>query len=324
MDWETRITRLLQIQYPILQGGLAYLGDATLAAAVSEAGGLGQITAMGLPDAASLRREIRLVRRLTSHPFGVNIALGMPQADVAERLRIVIEEKVPVVSLSGGDPSPWMAQLHSLHVVTLVLVSSRRQALKAEQSGASAVVAVGHEGGGHVGRDGVGTMVLVPAIVDAVHIPVIAAGGIADGRGWMAAQALGAEGVMMGTRWIATQECTQASPSYQTALLHSTEADTVVLKASLGSPGRALSNVFSRSVADREKKTPGDPAIRNLLRSRINKRWIHEGIEEEGFGWAGQAVGLIDRVLPAAELIRRMVQEAEEIRQMWGACNSTR
>lgn len=318
MDWDTRITRLLKIRYPILQGGLAYLGDAILAAAISEAGGLGQITAMSLPDAASLRQQIRLIRRLTNRPFGVNIALGMPQADIDERFRIVAEEEVPAVSLSGGDPTRGLTRLRSLDVASLVLVGSRRQALKAEQLGASAVVAVGSEGGGHIGRDGVGTMVLVPAIADAVRIPVIAAGGIADGRGWMAAQALGAEGVMMGTRWIATRECARASRSYQSALLRSTEADTVILKASLGSPGRALSNSFSRKIADMEKKAPGDPSILNRLRGRANKRWIHEGQEEEGFGWAGQATGLIDQILPAAELIRSMVRQAEEICGTWG------
>lgn len=191
MKWNTRITELLHIEYPIIQGGLAYLGYADLAAAVSNIGGLGQVTAMSLPDAEALRAEIRRVRTLTNKPFGVNFAIGMHGIGYEDRVQVAIEEQVPVVSLTGGNPAPILEMLQPTDIKTLVLVSSRRQAQKAEQLGASAVIVVGHEGGGHLGRDDVGTMVLVPQVVDAVNIPVIASGGIGDGRGWMVAMHLG-------------------------------------------------------------------------------------------------------------------------------------
>lgn len=319
MDWSTRLTGLLNVRYPIIQGGLAYLGYADLAAAVSNAGGLGQITAMSLPDADSLRQEIQRTHTLTDKPFGVNLALGMHRTDLADRLQVIMEENVPVVSITGGNPTEMLNALRTIDMVKLVLVSSRRQAQKAEQLGASAVIVVGNEGGGHLGRDGVGTMVLVPSIVDAVRIPVIASGGIGDGRGWMAAQALGAEGIVMGTRFIATQECVDASESYKQALVRCSETDTTIIKASIGSPGRVLRNAFAQHIVETEQRTPGYEQIQHLIRGQVNKHWIHEGYEEEGFGWAGQITGLIEDIPTVSHLISRMIQEAERIRHAWGS-----
>ncbi|SDW11316.1 nitronate monooxygenase family protein [Paenibacillus sp. CF384] len=317
MKWHTRLTELLQIEYPIIQGGLAYLAYSDLAAAVSNAGGFGQITAMSLPDANALRHEIRRTRKLTDKPFGINFAIGMHRGDIEERLRIALEEKVSAVSLTGGNPAPFMPLLQSANLPTLVLVSSRTQAQKAEQLGASAVIVVGHEGGGHLGRDEVGTMVLVPQVVDAVRIPVVASGGISDGRGWMASHALGAEGIAMGTRFIATQECIFASPSYKNALVKASSSDTVVIKRSIGFPARVLRSPLIDKIMELERETNDREALMPYISGEANKRWIYDGIQEEGFGWAGQAVGLIQDIPKVSELIQRMVREAEDLRNKW-------
>ncbi|MFC3747044.1 NAD(P)H-dependent flavin oxidoreductase [Paenibacillus sp. GCM10012306] len=317
MNWSTRLTDLLQIKFPIIQGGLAYLAYSDLAAAVSNSGGFGQVTAMSLPDADALRKEIRRTRTLTDKPFGVNFAIGMHPGDIEERLRIAMEENVSAVTLTGGNPAPFLPLLQSANLTTLVLVSSRTQAQKAEQLGASAVIVVGHEGGGHLGRDEVGTMVLVPQVVDAVRIPVVAAGGIGDGRGWMAALALGAEGIVMGTRFIATRECVQASSSYQNALVKASSADTVVIKRSIGFPARVLRTPLTDKILEIESETNDYEALKPYISGETNKRWIYEGIQEEGFGWAGQSVGLIHDVPEVSELIQRMVKEAEDVRRRW-------
>src|SRR5690606_12655460 len=199
LNWETRVTKLLGIKYPIIQGGLAYLAYSDLAAAVSNAGGLGQITALSLESPEQLREEIRKVREKTDRPFGVNFAFGNYGKGYEPMVEVAIEEKVPVISMTGGNPTPMFKMLEGVDVKKLVLVAARRQAQKAEELGADAVMVVGQEGGGHLGRDDVGTMVLVPQVVDSVSIPVIASGGIGDGRGLMAALSLGAEGIEMGT-----------------------------------------------------------------------------------------------------------------------------
>ncbi|MRN54949.1 NAD(P)H-dependent flavin oxidoreductase [Paenibacillus monticola] len=318
MNWNTRITELLKIQYPILQGGLAYLAYAELAAAVSNAGGFGQITAMSLPDAQALRREIRRVRVLTDKPFGVNFSIGMFRSDQLQMVQVAMEEELPAVTITGGNPTPILELLSSTPIHTLVLVSSRAQAQKAELLGASAVIVVGYEGGGHVGRDEVGTIVLVPEVVDAVRIPVIASGGIGDGRGWMAAHALGAEGIQMGTRFIATRECRNASIVYKNALLEAGCSDTIVLKRSIGQPARALRSPLTEKILKRELAAPGHEAITNQISGKANKRLIHDGSMEEGFGWTGQVAGLIKDVPTVSDLIERMVREAENIRSKWG------
>ncbi|MBO7744364.1 nitronate monooxygenase [Paenibacillus sp. MWE-103] len=317
MKWQTRLTELLQTRYPIVQGGLAYLAYSDLAAAVSNAGGFGQITAMSLPDAHALRQEIRRARTLTDNPFGINFAIGMHRGDMEERLRIAIEERVSAVTLTGGNPAPFMPLLRSAALTTLVLVSSRTQAQKAEQLGASAVIVVGHEGGGHLGPDEVGTMVLVPQVVDAVRIPVVASGGIADGRGWMASHALGAEGIAMGTRFIATRECAYASASYKNALVKASSADTAVIKRSIGFPARVLRSPWMDKMMELERETNDWEALKPYMTGEANKRWIYEGVQDEGFGWAGQAVGLIQDIPAVSALIQRMVREAENLRSKW-------
>ena len=317
MSFQTRITDLLGVKYPIIQGGLAYLAYADLCAAVSNAGGLGQVTAMSLQTPEELREEIEKVRHLTDKPFGVNFAIGQTGRPYEHMLQVAIDEKVPVISMTGGNPAPILEKLSGTTIKKLVLVAAKRQAIKAEQLGADAIMVVGQEGGGHLGRDDVGTMVLIPKVVDAVSIPVIASGGIADGRGWMAAHALGAEGIEMGTRFIATKECVHASELYKKILLTSEETDTTVIKRTIGAPARAIKNSWTETILRIEKENPTYDALKDYVSGEANKQFIYEGNIEKGFGWAGQAIGLIHDIPSTEELIDRMVHEALEVRKKW-------
>jgi enoyl-[acyl-carrier protein] reductase II len=318
LNWKTRITEILNIQYPIIQGGLAHLAYSKLAAAVSNAGGLGQITAMSLEHPDDLRKEIRHVKQLTKNPFGVNFAIGQHGRPFQEFLEVAIEEEVPVVTMTGGNPAPIFEQLKGTTIKKLVLVAARRQAIKAEELGADAVMVVGQEGGGHLGRDDVGTFVLIPQVVDSVSIPVVASGGIGDGRGLMAALSLGAEGIEMGTRFIATKECEHASEVYKKALVEGSEADTVVIKRSLGMPARALANRWTEKILEIEKNNGNYEQLKDFISGKANKRYIYNGFDEEGFGWAGQVTGLIKDVPTVEELFKRMISDAEQIREKWG------
>lgn len=317
MKFQTRVTDLLGIEYPIIQGGLAYLAYSDLCAAVSNAGGLGQVTAMSLKTPDELREEIRKVRQLTDKPFGVNFAIGQTGRPYEHMLQVAIDEEVPAISMTGGNPAPILEKLANTSIKKLVLVAAKRQAQKAEQLGADAVMVVGQEGGGHLGRDDIGTIVLIPQVVDAVSIPVIASGGIADGRGWMAAHALGAEGIEMGTRFIATKECVHASEVYKQALIASNETDTTVIKRSIGAPARAIKNDWTQEILRIESENPTYDALKELVSGHANKQFIYEGKEENGFGWAGQSIGLIHDIPSTKELIERMVKQAVAIITKW-------
>ncbi|WP_342041684.1 NAD(P)H-dependent flavin oxidoreductase [Bacillus sp. OTU2372] len=318
MNWHTRITDLLNIEFPVIQGGLAYLAYSDLAAAVSNAGGLGQITAMSLPNPELLREEIKKVKQLTNKPFGVNFAIGQHGRSFADFLQVAIEEEVPVVSMTGGNPAPIFEQLKGTNIKTLVLVAARRQAIKAEELGADAVMVVGQEGGGHLGRDDIGTLVLIPQVVDSVSIPVIASGGIGDGRGLMAALSLGAEGIEMGTRFIATKDCVHAHEAYKRSLVEGTESDTVVIKRTLGAPGRAIANSWTEKILEIERKNGDYEQLKSFISGDANKRYIYDGETAEGFAWAGHVMGMIKDVPTVAELFNRMKKEAEQIRAKWG------
>ncbi|OAS86541.1 NAD(P)H-dependent flavin oxidoreductase [Metabacillus litoralis] len=317
MDWKSRVTDILNIQYPIVQGGLAYLAYSELAAAVSNAGGLGQITAMSLGAPDALKAEIKKLREKTSKPFGVNFAIGQHGRGYEELVEVAIEEKVPVISMTGGNPAPIFDMLKGVDVMKLVLVAAKRQAIKAEELGADAVMVVGQEGGGHLGRSDVGTMVLIPQVVDAVSIPVIASGGIGDGRGLMAALSLGAEGIEMGTRFIATKECVHAHQVYKQALVECDENDTVVIKKSIGAPARAIANKWTDQILEIEKDSGGYEDLKNYISGVANKRYIYDGKIDEGFAWAGQVIGLISDVPSVNDLIAKMIIEAEAIRREW-------
>ncbi|RKD75517.1 2-nitropropane dioxygenase precursor [Sinobaca qinghaiensis] len=317
MDWTTRITSMLGIKYPIIQGGLAYLAYSDLAAAVSNAGGLGQITAMSLNNEEELVEEIRKVRMKTDRPFGVNFAIGQHGRPFEHMVQAAVEAEVPVISMTGGNPKPILDMLEHTPIKKLVLVAAKRQAVKAEELGADAVMVVGQEGGGHLGRNDTGTMVLIPQVVDAVSIPVIASGGIGDGRGLMAAFSLGAEGIEMGTRFIATKECVHAHHVYKQALIEAGDGDTVVIKRTLGAPARALKNTWTEQILEAEEQNPSYENIKHLISGEANKAYIYEGKKENGFGWAGQIAASIDDCPNVETLIDSLIGQAEQIRNRW-------
>lgn len=320
MRWQTKITSMLNIDYPIIQGGLAHLAYSELAAAVSNAGGLGQITAMSLENPELLRNEIQKVKNKTSKSFGVNFAIGQHGRPFEKYLEVAIEEQVPVITMTGGNPAPIFKQLDGVNTKKLVLVAAKRQAQKAEELGADAVMVVGQEGGGHLGKNDIGTFVLIPQVVDAVSIPVIASGGIGDGRGLMAALSLGAEGIEMGTRFIATTECVHASDSYKQKLVESTENDTVVIKRTLGAPARAILNPWTEKILQLEAENAGYEQLKDYISGKSNKKFIYDGNFDEGFAWAGQVMGMIKDVPTVDALISRIMLEANDIRQKWAKC----
>jgi NADH:quinone reductase (non-electrogenic) len=309
---KTRITELFDIEYPIIQGGLAYLADAVLAAAVSNAGGLGQITATSLDSAEALRKEINKFRTLSDKPFGVNFAISRFSENYMHLLEVAIELEIPVISITGGDPSPVFEKIKGTGIKTMVLVADVRQAQKAEALGADAVIAVGQEGGGHLGRTDTGTFVLIPRVVDSVSIPVIASGGIGDGRGLVAALALGAEGIEMGTRFIATKECVLASQGYKDDLVKAQETDTVVIKRTLKTPGRVLSSVYANKILELEAQGYDYQALKDYVSGETNKKYINTGDSTIGYGWAGQVVGLIDDSPSVQELFNRMMIQVND------------
>ena len=309
---KTRITELFDIEYPIIQGGLAYLANAVLAAAVSNAGGLGQITATSLDSAEALRKEINKVRTLSDKPFGVNFAISRFSENYMHLLDVAIELEVPVISITGGDPSPVFEKIKGTGIKTMVLVADVRQAQKAEALGVDAVIAVGQEGGGHLGRTDTGTFVLIPRVVDSVSIPVIASGGIGDGRGLVAALALGADGIEMGTRFIATKECVLASQGYKDDLVKAQETDTVVIKRTLKTPGRVLSSVFANKILELEAQGYDYQALKDYVSGETNKKYINTGDSTLGYGWAGQVVGLIDDSPSVQELFNRMMIQVND------------
>ncbi|WP_174613116.1 NAD(P)H-dependent flavin oxidoreductase [Virgibacillus ihumii] len=317
MNWNTKVTELFNIDYPIIQGGLAYLAYADLAAAVSNAGGLGQITAMSLSTPDELREEIRKVRTMTGKPFGVNFAIGQHGRAYEHMVEVAIEEKVSAISVTGGNPKGVLDMVKGHPIKKLVLTAARRQAEKAEELGADAVMVVGQEGGGHLGRGDIGTFVLTPQVVDSVSIPVIVSGGIADGRGMLAALTLGAEGIEMGTRFIATKECVHAHQSYKQAILDADENATVVIKRSLGTPARALKNAWTDKILDIEESHGDYDSLKAYISGQANKRYIYDGDADEGFGWAGQSTARINNVPTVNELITSMVEEAESVARRW-------
>ena len=315
---KTRITELLGIDLPIIQGGLAHLAYSELAAAVSNAGGLGQITAMSLDSEDTLREEIRKVKELTDKPFGVNFAIGQHGRPFEHMVQVALDEKAPVISVTGGNPKPVLDMFDGTDTKKLVLVAAKRQAEKAEELGADAVMVVGYEGGGHLGRDHIGNFVLIPEVVDAVDIPVVASGGINDGRGLMAALAFGAEGIEMGTRFIATKECVHASEPYKKAILDADQRSTVMIKESIGAPARVLRNEWTDKILELESQQAGYEGLKDYISGKANKRFIHDGVEEEGFGWAGQVSWRIDDIPTVEELFNRIVEEAADIGERFG------
>lgn len=302
----TPICEMLGIKYPIFQGGMAHIADGTLAAAVSNAGGLGIITAMsGSTD--NLRREIAVAKSKTDKPFGVNVMLMSPNAD--EVADILAEEKIAVVTTGAGDPSKYMEKWKDAGIKVIPVVASVAMAKLVERASASAIIAEGGESGGHVGDTS--TMALVPQVCDAVSVPVIAAGGIADGRGIAAAFMLGAVGVQVGTRFLLADECS-VHENYKAKLLKATDISTIVTGKRLGHPVRSLKTPFSKNYAKAEYSTISDDDLENLAVGALRLA-VKDGDEKKGCFLAGQIAGMLHKKQPAAEMITEMFSEAESI-----------
>ena len=301
---QTEITELLGIQYPIIQGGMAWVAEHHLAAAVSEAGGLGLIGAANAP-AEWVREQIRAAKNLTEQPFGVNILLMSPYAD--EVAQVVAEEGVKVVTTGAGSPEKYMERWKQSGIRVIPVVASVALAKRMERCGADAVVAEGCESGGHVGEST--TMALVPQVVDAVQIPVIAAGGIADGRGIAAAFMLGAKAVQMGTRFLATQEA-QVHESYKNQVLRAKDIDTRVTGRSTGHPVRALRNEMTKRYLELEQEGASFEELEQLTLGGL-RRAVVEGDVRMGSMMAGQCAGLVREILPCSELVPQLMQEAK-------------
>ncbi len=302
---QTKLTRLLGIEYPIIQGGMAWIADASLASAVSNAGGLGIISAMNA-GADWVREEIRKCRAATDRPFGVNIMLMSPH--VEEVAQMVAEEKVPVVTTGAGNPSRFVKLWKEAGVRILPVVASTALAKMVERAGVDAVIAEGGESGGHVGD--LTTMALVPQVVDAVKIPVVAAGGIGDGRGMVAAFALGACGVQMGTRFLVAKECT-VSEAYKKKVLAAKDISTMVTGRRLGHPVRAIKNSYMNAYAKLEADSNiPDEQLEQFGVGSLRKA-AKDGNVEEGCFLAGQIAGMVSREQTAAEIVSEVMAQAD-------------
>ena len=304
---KSAITELLGIEYPIFQGGMAWIAESTLAAAVSNAGGLG-IIAGGSAPIDYLRDQIRRCKSLTDKPFGVNIMLMSPNAE--ELAQLVIDEKVPVVTTGAGNPGKFMAAWKEAGVKVVPVVPSVALAVRMERAGADAVIAEGTESGGHIGENT--TMCLVPQVVDAVEIPVIAAGGIADGRGICASFMLGAEGVQVGTRFLAAEEC-QIHPTYKELVVKAKDTDSVVTGRTTGHPCRNVKTKFLKQLAKREMEGGIDPDEFEKITLGALRKAVQDGNLDEGSFLCGAIAGMVNEVKPAKDIIEEMFAQAEEI-----------
>lgn len=302
----TPITEMLGIKYPVFQGGMAWIADGKLAAAVSNGGGLGIIAAGNAP-ADYVRAEIQKARSLTDRPFGVNIMLMSPYAD--EVAAVATEERVAVVTTGAGNPSKYMQAWKDAGIHVIPVVASTAMAKLMTRLGASALIAEGGESGGHVGE--LTTMVLVPQVCDATDLPVIAAGGIVDGRGVAASFMLGAVGVQMGTRFLAAEECT-ISDTYREKILKAGDLCTMVTGKRLGHPVRSLRTTFARNYAKAEYSDMPDDQLEALAVGALRKA-VKDGDSENGCFLAGQVASAVNKVEKAADIVRSVIEEAEPI-----------
>jgi len=313
--FKTRITEILGIRYPIIQGAMLRASLAELAAAVSNAGGLGMMASAIFSSAKELRDEIRKAKSLTDKPFGVNINLFPATRPIPneEFIDTLIEEGVVVVSTSGvRSPEPYMEQLKKGNVKVIHKVTTVRHAIRGEQVGADIIAVTGFEQGGNMGMDDVTTFVLVPRTVDSVNVPVLAGGGIADGRGFVAALALGAEGVVIGTRFLTTHEC-NVHPKYKEWLLRSTERDTVVVQRSIQNTHRVLKNEASRKVQEMEARGAPLEEFFTVIKGEMGRKVMEEGKLDAGMALCGLNVGLIHEVVSVKEFIDSIVNQAQDI-----------
>lgn len=303
---KTRLTKLLNIEVPIIQGGMAWVAEAHLAAAVSNAGGLGVIAAANAP-ATYVRDQIHKVKQTTGRPFGVNIMMISP--NVEEVAKMVVEEHVPVVTTGAGTPEAYMTMWKEAGILVIPVVASVAMARRMERLGADAIIAEGTEAGGHIGEST--TMVLIPQITDAVQIPVIAAGGIADGRGMAAAFLLGAEGIQMGTRFVATKEA-MVHENYKLAILKAKDIDSKVTGRNTGHPVRTLRNHMTSTYLKLEREGASFVELEQLTLGGLKKA-VLDGDTKEGSVMAGQIAGLIQEILPCQTVVQKIQSEAERL-----------
>lgn len=298
------VCELLGIKYPVIQGGMAWIADAQLAAAVSNAGGLGLIAAMN-SNGEQLRAQIKEAKKLTDKPFGVNLMLMSPYID--EAVDVVCEEGISVVTTGAGNPAKYMEQLKTSNIKVICVVASVALAVMVERMGASAVIAEGCESGGHVGETT--TMALVPQVVDAVSIPVIAAGGIADGRGMAAAYMLGANAVQMGTRFLTAKEC-NVHDNYKEKVLAAKDRDTIVTGKTLGHPVRALKNRMTREFQKKENDPATTQEELEAMGAGALRKAAVEGDVKYGSCMCGQIAGLVNSENTCEEIITGICSEA--------------
>lgn len=303
-DFSNRITKLFGVNYPIIQAGMVWASGWRLASAVSNAGGLGLIGSGSMyPDV--LREHIKKCKAATEKPFGVNVPLLYP--DIDKHISIIIEEGVKIVFTSAGNPKTWTSVLKEKGITVVHVVSSSKFAKKAEEAGCDAIVAEGFEAGGHNGREETTTMVLIPAVANAVKIPVIAAGGIATGKQMLAAMVMGAEGVQMGSRFVASEEAS-SHINFKNAVINSNEGDTILTLKRL-TPVRLIKNKFYEQVQDAENKGASIEQLKELLGRARAKKGMFEGQLEEGELEIGQVSANVRNILPAANIVDEVWQE---------------
>ena len=306
-DFSNRVTKLFGIDYPIIQAGMIWASGWRLASAVSNAGGLGLIGSGSMyPDV--LREHIQKCKAATSKPFGVNIPLLYP--DIDKHIQIVIEEGVKIVFTSAGNPKTWTSVLKEKGTTVVHVISSSKFARKSEEAGCDAIVAEGFEAGGHNGREETTTMVLIPAVVSAVKIPVIAAGGIATGKQMLAAMVMGAEGVQMGSRFVASEEAS-SHINFKNAVINSNEGDTILTLKQL-TPVRLIKNNFYKQVQEAENKGASVEELKAILGRARAKKGMFEGQLEEGELEIGQVGANVIDILPAAKIVDEVWQDFKE------------
>lgn len=303
---KTKLTELLGVQYPIIQGGMAWVAEAKLASAVSNAGGIGLI-AGGSAPADYIREQIRKAKELTDKPFGVNIMLMSPHA--ADLAQLMIEEKVSIVTTGAGSPGKFMEAWKTAGIKVIPVVPSVALARRMERMGADALVAEGTEAGGHIGETT--TMCLVPQVVDAVSIPVVAAGGIADGRGIAAALMLGAAGVQVGTAFLTSEEC-QIHENYKQLVLDAKDTDSAVTGRYSGHPVRQVRNKLTRKLNEMEKNEVSPDEFEEMTVGSLRKAVVDGNVAEGSF-MAGQIAGMVKEIRPCKAVIETMFDEAEDL-----------
>ena len=321
MSFKTKLTEMLGIDYPILQGGMQWLAKAEFVAAVSEAGCLGFITAASFPSKQELRDEIHKAKELTNKPFGVNVSMlpGLAAGDMTEQyFEVIIDEKIPVVETSGRSPEPFVPPLKEAGIKLIHKVPAVRFAQKAQSVGADAVTIVGFECAGHPGMDDVTTFVLRPRAAETLNIPVIAGGGIANGRTMLAALALGAEGVVMGTRFVATEECVIHN-NFKEWLVGAKETDTMMIERSIRNAARVMRNEAAEKVAQMEEQGATLEELMTIISGQVGREAMLSGDLNGGTFAVGQAAGLIHEVKPIKDVVQDIVSEAEEIRKQINA-----